>query len=628
MTQASLSTSQAEIPTREGVFRVALREYDPARNLINKHWLGFDNGDCARTKPVLERSRSLVFEVWLNKPRTGSLYVYLGGNLYNDFLWEDNLMIELRHEGYSEDGLWTKWCARPENKDVNKIRKQFWCAARATITLCSDRCKPILLANGSPASTRIELGYDEAYEKVYESILEEMTRSHTPAHLANPFERYLDFEDIRQSSNGSLAYELYKRLIAILPDLEVVLRNIIYRPSTQLAPHLEYFEYGEAELEGALHQLQAALQIYTVYDTMYFQSKILPRAFTAVCVKMSPNSVANRYVLRIIKRVKSLIEFVEQHLKEEENQLKETNPHHQLALMGLKEIKLRFSSYEGRFPPVQTWAEFAVDATTSTVLNYDMRYANLRRLAQLLDQALRHIDQSQIPFEVHAFQKLYEQWCFFKIVKALLKLGFEYERGGDIRSTLFYHHPIPNEINCTLYHSALKAKRLEIWYDRAYQVLRYNTDAFDMKRPYGLEKRSIALNPHPSFKNRPDIVLEFHDENTTDRPLIITLDPTLKGPVMSADSEDEDREKKYDYLQTIRSFIEVDPNTRESLKLVKAAWGIWPGKLNDKKPYTLAENDFELGFIHLRRDNSLEAALSQTLSKILAYTGIRLDQDY
>lgn len=554
--------------------------------------------------------------------RTGPLYAYLGANPHNEFLWDDDLVIELEHEGPSEDGVGTRWGARPGNEDVAIIRKRFWCAARAKITLCSEKCKPILLSDGSPASTRLELGYEGDYQQVYETILEEMTRGYTPAHLSNPFERYLDFEEIRQASKGSLAYELYKRLLAILPDLEKMLRSIVHRPATQLVPRLAYYEYAEAELENAMHQIHASVKIHRVHEVKHFQGYMLPSSFTAVFAEESTHSVANQFVAQSVYRIKSLISFVQEHLQQEEQQLSVSNAHHKLTLAGLEEIQHRFSRYQTQLPPVQPWAGSTTEAMVSSVMSYDARYAQLRRLTNLLDQALRHIDRSHIPFEVHAFHKLYEQWCFFKVVHALLDLGFAYERGSEMRSTLFYHHPIPNQINCILSHPRLPDMRLEVWYDRAYTVLRSSTDAFDKARPYGVENRSWTLNKFQSSKNKPDIVLEFHEEDRTDRPMIVTLDPTLRKPQESKHRLNQRHEEKYFYLETVRSFVERNIHTGESVRLVKAAWGIWPGRLDNPKTHTLDEGDFERGFIHLRPDNHLEEALPLTIKKILAHAGI------
>lgn len=611
-----LSPDQATIDTQQGKLRLALREHQP---ILRKEWLGFDEHDCSRSRPILEKSRSLVPEVWLNYMHSGPLFAYLGSNPEDPTLWEEELAIELELSSISDDGQWYQWWASPRNRDVNTIRKVYWCAARATLTLCTAPHQPIKRKNGRIVSTKIELGYEGDFEKVYDAILRDMIGKHSPAHLSNPFERYLDFKDIHRAAEGSLAFELYKRLTAILPRYEEILRTIIHQPATQLIPQLEYHTYSTEESMQAIQHAELLTSVETIHALQQWNGYLFPTAFTSITAKQSRDNEANRFVAYSVYRVRALMDFVRQHLEQEEEQSQVSHTRHEHALDVMSQSSQRFLSYQHALPAFSPGAGLAIEAMASPVLSYDQRYATLQHLTQLLDQALRYIDESQIPFEVHAFQKVYEHWCFIKIVEALLEIGFTYDASEGLKSTLFYQHPIPNQINCTLKHPQLPRKRMEVWYDRSFEVLRNRTDSYDRKRPYGVEMRSRVLNPFIDFraKNRPDIVLEIHEDNTTSSPSILTFDPTLRQPRSRLNSQTQDVEDKYHYQKLIRSFEQTDPRTRESLCLVKSSWGIWPGDLDNLDTITLDEEDYELGFIHLRPEADLLKALPKTLQKIL-----------
>ena len=625
METALLSAEKATVSTREGRLRLALRKHDQNNNLLGRVWLGFDELDCQRTKPILNKTKSLVFEVWMDCSHSGPIYAYLGNDPTDETYWEDDLLIELEHSDTSDDGAWSKWWARPTNSDVNKIRTQYWCAAKAKVTLCFAKAKPIYFQDGSIVSTKIELGYDSDFEQVYDDILDDMTGQHTPGHLHNPFERYINFEEIRKSSEGSPAFELYKRLMAILPQYEDVLLSILRQPSTQLTPRIEYFKFSPTELEAAIQQTNSIAVLDSVEKVERYQKYTLPTEYTAVVAEQTTNTAANHFVAYSVNKIISLMLFIKRHLEQEDEQTKQSFAKHDAVLDELYNTQLKFYRYQDQLPSTRTRSTIDIETMASPILCYDARYANLRRLTELIKGSLEYIDRSQIPFEVHAFQKVYEHWCFVKVVKALLKLEFEFADSAGLRSTLFYQHPIPNEVNCILVHPRLPGKRLEIWYDRKYATLKSHTDSYDRKRPYGVEKRSRTLNRFPSWKSRPDIVLEFHDNESTYLPAIVTLDPTLRKPRPTDDIYAQNREDKYDYLETIRSFTERDEYTGESLRLVKAAWGIWPGNLTNQTTTTMEEGDnFERGFIHLRPSDELLDQLPETLSHILRHSGFEV----
>jgi len=237
------------------------------------------------------------------------------------------------------------------------------------------------------------------------------------------------------------------------------------------------------------------------------------------------------------------------------------------------------------------------------------------------------LSEDAIPFEVQAFNKAYEHWCFIRVVKALRDIGFEFRDQQGRSVTAFYRNPVPNEVNARMTHPDCPGRVLEVWYDREYPVLRKSTDYFPEDRPYGLESRGLGYTDYRGEKRRPDIALEWHRSDGQgimrgESPRIITLDPTLRSPRPAMQEGNRKPETKYKYRQALRSFVEEGP-AGKSKRIVDAAWGISPNlaagyNTHLHKP---PDTNHKFGFIFLRPREESTEALVDTLRTIIVGAG-------
>ena len=625
-----LTRDAATVETDLGLMRLALRSYRWERGPLfdDVVWLGFDEEDQERSRPVLQQSRSLAFELWTDGSIREEFCIYLGQDLS---LWDPELVIQLPLKDRSPSGsrTWNRWWAEPSDEDVKRIRTSYWCAAKAHITVCRDTQVPVRNVDGQALQTSVELGYEGEYSTLYEDVLADLSRLNLQGHLAAPFEQYLDYlKEQRERAEGSQAYELYKRLKGMLPRYETALRQVIVAPATQLVPALHLHALTPTQAGVLLQERSGTMEVSHVLESVPVKGRPVPTTFTAVQSATTERTAANQFVAQSVRRIYALLEFVERHLRSEEERSVQTNPHHQVALSELAQDQVRFKRYGKQLPQPVAGVDAAAASATSAVLYYDHRYATLRRLTDLVDRILSHVDTTAIPNAIQAFYRLYEHWCFIQVVEALLMLDFDFVLHEGRRKTDFYWHPVRGEVNCELTHPTLPGVVLEIWYERKYPTLRHTTDYYDPNRPYGLEKRGWQYSRYNGWKNWPDIALEFHNRGKGGPPKIITLDPTLRAPRPQPKDPDDPHEDKYDYQEAIRSFVDRDANTGESLRIVGAAWGISPWsrtrrKTDGSEPYTLDQKeDFQRGFIHLRPDTNSRDSLPQTLRSILASVDI------
>lgn len=621
-----LTRDAATIETDLGPMRLALRSYRWKRGPMfdNVVWLGFDEEDQKRSRPVLQQSRSLAFELWTDGSIHEDFCIYLGQDLS---IWDPDLVIHLPLKVLGDSGTgWNQWWAEPSDEDVKRIKTSYWCAAKAHVTVCRDTQVPVHRVDGQALQTSVELGYDESYSGLYEDVLADLSRLNLQGHLAAPFEQYLDYlKEQRERAEGLQAYELYKRLKGMLPRYETALRQVIIAPATQLVPTLRHHALTPTQAGVLLRERSGMMDVTHVLEAVPVSGRPVPTIFTAVQPARTERTTANQFVAQSVRRIQALLEFVERHLRSEEARSM-PNPHHQAALGELAQDQIRFKRYGEQLPQPAVAVNVAAVSATSAVLYYDHRYATLRRLTDLVDRILSYVDTTAIPNAIQAFNRLYEHWCFIQVVEALLKLDFVFVQREGRRKTDFYWHPVRGEVNCELTHPTLPEVILEIWYERKYPKLKRPTDYYDPNRPYGLEKRGWQYSRYSGWKDCPDIALEFHDRSQGDPPKIVTLDPTLRAPRPQPTDPNDPHEDKYDYQEAIRSFKNRDPNTGESLRIVQAAWGISPWgrrKTDGSEPYTLEhKNDFQRGFIHLRPDTDSRDSLPRTLKTILTSVNI------
>lgn len=604
--------------TDHGPVRLRLRAnpYDPQRRArryrpAESVWLGFDDGDADRTRPVLAASRSVTFEVWVPTGFPDDVSVYLGRDTTE---WDAGLNVRLAYRDTRTDGgrEWDLYWANPDDPDVATVRNEHWCAARARATVCVGRGRPLRRTDGQPLATTVDLGYDGDYGDLYERILEALSRDSLPGHLAAPFERYMGFA--RREPGETLAYSLYKRLRAITDDFERALRSVLARPDSALAPALRHYDLSPGEAVRHLREHTGRSTVVAVGRAAAVGGRVVPTSFTVSTPHETTDTAANAYAAWTVRRVATAVEFVRQHLGREDARAVEPVPQHAAALRWLDQTRLRFRRHQHRLPLGSSPAARA----GSAAVYYDPRYASLRRLADTLDYVLGYVDGDDVPFEVQAFWHLYERWCFLEVLRALQALGFRFAQGGRLASD-FYRHPVPGHVNGEFRHPDLPGTTLEVWYGKTYPTVRKETDYYDVARPYGLDKR-VDRNPYTGWKTSPDIALEFHAGHGRTCPDIVTLDPTLRGQRPGAGGPGDTPEHKYEYLDALRSFVDTDA-AGYSRQLVRAAWGMSPVRKGGG--HTLdRDSDVRRGFVHLRPGDDAEATLVDALGTILRGAGL------
>lgn len=611
------------------------------------YWFTFDDSDIERSREILSEDRELKFDVKCASPPEGvNFYVHLGRNL-NTCEAEDDLSIRLRRDTPSRWRPKTGWIDEDTPSDVERIKCFHWRAAYARATLCKGPGDPVCFEDGTPVQTKIALGYpDEWYENMYHTLLERLSADRPEANLTSSFSLFLhSLKRARERAEGSSALELYYRLQRILKAYEQSLTRILRNPSTQISPKVSFFDV-DPEQASQFYAGGREVQIHEAHEVTVRNGTPVPLSFVGSEAEHSLDNEANRFAARSIRKVRKLIRKVEDslidYIESEKNANKRflaqengsTNSpiyqkreksivRHQEKADRVSQAKKRFGHYAQKLPGDGTMPQ---TATTSAAMYYDTRYAKLRQLTNLLDFTLRFVDtdESSVPFEVDAFHALYERWCFVKVVEALTEIGFSFGRNGEPETVPFYHHPVPHQCNCKMWSDRTPGVKLEVWYERRYP--KYKSGE---KQLYGLETRYREgrtsykhVNPNNwKPKVTPDITLEFKDQHSSSPvPEIVTLDPTL-GEV---------KPSKYEYLEAIRAFNETEPNSRESKRIVRAAWGIHPGpNRQDLDSYIEIDqkNDYSKGFIRLRPTEGSTNSLPEILDQILHEVGLFEETD-
>ena len=635
-----MDSDESTIESEFGPLKFGIRSYQwkPGAGLQfthNRVWLTFDEErDLDLSTEVLRESRQMAFEVQSRTSIKGRIYAYLG-RPYDE--WDDELAIELSHQNelggihqyYAEGGKKNsdEYGNRTEDDDIRRIRTNYWCAAQARVWLYikwydEDEPRPVCYADGNALCTRVQLQYQEEYEKLYNQILSDF--SNLRGDLASRFERFAEFQKARQRAEDSLALELYKRLRDILPPYQQTLRDILRNPATQLKTTRVSYDLRTSQVDRHLGHQNTAVKMRRIRRTEPVGGRHLPTRFVNIEPTETASTAANKYVASSANRVYKLIKRVQRHLEQEQELANVELKRHDAAFERLDTAVQHFTRYRRKLPPPASFRTGRSPVQTPE-LSYDKRYQRLHQLTKRIDYLLSYVDASDLPFEVEAFNVLYERWCFVRVIEALKEIGFSFSGAQDRRTTMFYNNPIPNEVNCTMAHDQCSEKVLQVWYEREYPVLKKKDGYYDTDFPYGLEKRGAHRSTYGGWKNRPDIALEFHDcleDKTIIRgrcPSIITLDPTLGSP--------QKRQDKYEYKEGIRSFVD-EGEEGESMKIVAAAWGISPIQPDDpERMVTVPEKDYwKHGFIYLRPDDRSLERLPQTLDAILEAADIYEDK--
>lgn len=616
------------------IFGLRIYEWRPGSGLefTNKRiWFTFDEKkDIRESKKVLKKSRQMAFELQSKKDIKGRVYAYLG-RPHDE--WDDNLSIEMFHSDkiggkykyYAEGGKkkGDKYGKKKEDEDVGKIRKENWCASKANVNLYikkygEEKPRPVLDKEGNRISTRVGLKYDGDYQKIYNEVLSDF--QNLRGDLGSRFQRFAEFQKARQRAERSFGLELYKRLRDVLPKYQKVLGDILRDPATELTPTVSFQDLNPSDAEHYLADSRSPAQIRKIRQAKRVRGRRVPTRFINVEPSETSETPANRYVAGSVSRVLKLTTRVKRHLEKERELSSEKLKGHNSALRWLRGEMKKLNSYRRSLPNHESFH------TNNEVLNrpefiYEKRYKKIHNLTRRIDHLLSYVDKSDLPFEVEAFNVLYEKWCFFKIIESLEKIGFDFVKGYKPTPTPFHKNPIKDKVHCKMKSEKCENKVLEVWYEKKYNAVESKTDNFEKDRPYGLEKRGAHRSTYSGGKNKPDISLEFHEHKGGGEivkgkcPQIIILDPTLGSPKNHRD--------KYDYRKAIRK-LTGKPGKEGAKKVVKASWGISPmNPDNEERMVTVPDEDYwRHGFICLRPDNKSTSLLHENIENIFSSVGI------
>ena len=228
-------------------------------------WLHMEpEHDLEISAAVLKKSRQMAFEVRAKRRLPGRLIAYLGRQYE---AWDEELAIDLSYRGGGTDGhKW--WAEGGENEDptVEQIKKNYWCAGEARVSLYLDdgsKKHPIRDVDGEALGTRVRLGYnDDAYETLYHNILDDF--SNLRGDLASRFEQFAEFQKARQRAEQSVALELYKRLGDILPQYKKALGDVLRNPTAQLVPAQRRYAFDAATADRHFSRRRPASRLRRV----------------------------------------------------------------------------------------------------------------------------------------------------------------------------------------------------------------------------------------------------------------------------------------------------------------------------------------------------------------------------
>jgi len=631
-----------KINTDIGALQFGLRYRE--NGIPKTYWFRLDDSDVEHTREILRDSQELIFDVHAGSPPSNvDLYVYLGRDFSNCGP-EDELSIRLSRETIDRWRPETGYTSNQELTDVERIKRFHWRAAYAKATLCKGPGSPVFLSNGKPLQVQLALGYaDPWFESMYEEILSHLSKTRPDARLTSSFALYLKaMERARERAEGSTALELYYRLQRIMEEYEGTLGHILKNPHTEISPRVSFHNISSEEAPRYFKEQGQQIDVHETYRVSRQGKKLVPMSFVGSEPKRSTDTAANQFAAASVRRVRRLMRKVRRSLKEyvesqeaanrrflaQEKRGTSKSPIYQnrkTSISKHRDKAKRLAKSERRFTRYSKMLPFgyrdAQPLSKSAALYYDPRYAKLRQLTNLLDFTLRSVDTDEdaVPFEVDAFHALYQRWCFIQVIEALKEIGFRFINDDGPATTPFYHHPVPHQCNVRMWSERAPEYELEVWYERRYP--KYNPKASHL---YGVETRyrqgrtsyrHVRPNNYKP-KATPDIALEFKDTASSSLvPEIVTLDPTIGN----------NHPSKYEYREAIRCFNTTEPGSRESRRIVRAAWGIFPQRGQEEVSNYIVfdqSGDFSKGFLVLRPTGKSTNSLAQSLELILLEVGL------
>ena len=583
--------------------------------------LQFNEYDKNITENILKSSKNLEFVVRIDKPCYSTppthLFLYLGSNILRKWDADYAIRLEIKYDFLGQP-IW-----EANRDDIDRIRKEFWCAATAQVTLCNDKKIPILDSDEKDIKTSIQLNYDPWNRAVYDAVISGLESLNQQANITTPFEQMAKIARMaREEAGNSKILALYLRIQNLIPVFNRCVEEILKKPAQRLKSEICFYSTSYALSLDYQYQLSSkASTLVSVQQFEKLNSHFYPTAFSAIDNKITSDIEENHFVLQCVRQVQSYLELVRLEIQEyvdvvrdiankthtgiHKRQLNQDVQRHEEKLQEVVEYIQQCNFYRSNFPVRETASSSSLMSLASELLYYDQRYSNIWKLAAKIDDLVKFTDTSEdaIPFQIAPFHEVYHKWCLLKILNALEELDFVKVAEGSV--TPLYGNPQFNSLVCEMLHPQNPGLRLKIFFERKYSFIN-NTNA---QWEYGFWQPLQKTLPPQDWKHTPDICLEFHD-GSSKYPSLFTLDPTL--------GKYDFWQAKYKYRDTLR--VNVPPKSRA---IVKAAWAISPGSpSNGHEPYLDESTDFSKGAIILNHTSTSQNQLKETLHEIISTTGL------
>lgn len=593
----------------------------------------------------LPKEALLVIESKSRYPEK-KLYAYFGKPAEP---YDSDMGVELAADSVSSPGFsrWISDNSRSE-ESLAHFASNYWGVADLTLHILNSAKFPIHEDAEMIFTRTISVGYDEWRTQIHDWINNKLSRLGEKASVVSPLhtlgalvESLLSFP--KPASDYSSLEQFYL-IEAFFDHYITLLRAIAARPCSKIEKRLSFVSLGDGDF-NILDLDHSGVEIVGVESFRSNQRTMHPVAYWGSVPFENFDIPENRFVSyscleigKIITHISgSISSYVRTKIsvRDEFQRMRrntDTGIHisniekdiadHEAAL---RQLEMKKSLLENVAVSMRHRYEIGHSrhlVLDSEILHYDGRYSQLRALHFLFLHSISTavISKEEMPFQVVAFNQLYQHYVLLCTVQALLdnRIGFEIQDRG-LHDPL-YGRPLENAIYCKLVHPKFPGLRLEVWNERRYP---YYRDRSINRATYGYmdddRKRGGAGGLD---KHRPDISLELWHNGIHEGkfPKIVTLDATISKGNQDVLS------RKYTYFDNIRCFDSAYEISRGlALPLVMAAWAVYPGRNKNEGAIDTRgstrhgpESEYSMGNICLHPKNEHEFVNS--IRDILQYT--------
>lgn len=551
--------------------------------------------DLAETDAVSEgllSSACLDFEVLAEDKEASRalsshkhLYLYVGPRFDSSqrYPWCNRIRLERRE--VRGQLLW-----RVELQDAEQFARAKWRHARTWVLLAKANGTPVRLKSGAPLQWPVDLSYKREWVRdTFAGVLHDLLSLTVPT--LEEHQGFIQKADLQTALTDGLdanvvlwAYYVAQELQTFVDILVQFLRRSGFRGGLQ--PVLMKLTAEDAQQYWSN---RAYLRPTQILQAAGWGDVALPICFVQmeqqpIDGEMRVALAAARSALALARRLMAQLRAPIEHGLLASLESEETYRFIEVPLIGLERQSHRLIQQL-----YQVGVDVAIPATVDVNLP-QIQTANahleaVRRQVSRLDRRANLVAKEGITLDlaIEATNKVYEDWCFLRVMHALFELGFAAIsqpalKRGSIRDRVRQLYPSSTVDSLHMRHDR---------FDGTVVVRREPEYATSCKEPdawYGAETRySQGYISTTARKNNPDIALEFriHGQQVPD---LVVFDATAVTHSAAKERERVLREK-FLYFDTLRAFQEQDPESGESRRIVRAAWALYPGTEGETTSY-------------------------------------------